>query len=302
MVSIFDKESGVEYYSREKLIDKMKFTITESGCHETTMKNSRMSIDIAPSILLDEKYAKPGSDRPSRSKRKSYKDTLIRLIYELNNSKIPEGMEVFAECKNIKCIHPEHLILKSRKERGKENRKPFPHIYVKEDIFNRLQKNIHINLLKVYAGEPCHEVTAGIVDDGYARIHLTEEEPFVDDEGKEHRRHISTSAHRFMYEYLVGPVPDGLQLDHLCRNRCCCNIKHLEPVTQAENVARGLLPIYNEAKKHAPPLTHCKYGHPMEGDNVRIYNKSRRCRECYRQHSEKQRDKKNPGRVRKPRK
>lgn len=48
------------------------------------------------------------------------------------------------------------------------------------------------------------------------------------------------TAHRFAYELLVGPVPDGLQLDHLCRNRACCNPEHLEPVEGVENRLRGV--------------------------------------------------------------
>lgn len=60
-------------------------------------------------------------------------------------------------------------------------------------------------------------------------------------------------AHRIAYELFVGPIPEGLQIDHLCRVRRCVNPEHLEPVTQLENVRRG---IWAQA-------THCKYGHPI---------------------------------------
>jgi hypothetical protein len=58
-------------------------------------------------------------------------------------------------------------------------------------------------------------------------------------------------VHRLSYEHHVGPIPDGLQLDHLCRVRCCVNPAHLEPVTGTENIRRG----------EPATRTHCPRGH-----------------------------------------
>jgi len=85
-----------------------------------------------------------------------------------------------------------------------------------------------------------------------------------------------TTAHRVAYELLVGPVPDGAQLDHLCRNKRCVNPWHLEPVSPGENVRRS--PGRGSAKT---PRTHCKRGHPLSGANLRIYwNSHGRARFC----------------------
>ena len=77
--------------------------------------------------------------------------------------------------------------------------------------------------------------------------------------------------HRFAYEQFIGPIPEGLVIDHLCRNRPCCNPWHLEPVTTRENTQRG----WRKNKAH------CKHGHPLRGDNLIIHpNGWRNCRKC----------------------
>jgi hypothetical protein len=66
----------------------------------------------------------------------------------------------------------------------------------------------------------------------------------------------SRLAHRVAYEEQVGPIPEGLEMDHLCRVRNCVNVQHLEPVTHQENCRRG---IHWSSKK-----THCPKGHPLD--------------------------------------
>jgi hypothetical protein len=97
--------------------------------------------------------------------------------------------------------------------------------------------------------------------DSYRQVQLVED-------GKRVLRY----AHRVMYEHLVGPIPDGMQLDHLCRNRMCVNPDHLEPVTARENTRRATALI-----------TACPSGHAYDDQNTALTPEGRRyCRECKR--------------------
>jgi integrase len=102
---------------------------------------------------------------------------------------------------------------------------------------------------------------------GYGRIHY---QPWG--------RPMEVMTHRAAYREFVGPIPRGLQLDHLCRVRPCCNPEHLEPVTPLENLERavGVPSMLNRAK------THCPRGHEYDAVNTYIGPSSgkRYCRTC----------------------
>lgn len=92
-------------------------------------------------------------------------------------------------------------------------------------------------------------------------------------------KHAMVQTHQVAYHLFIGPVPAGLQLDHLCRNRACANPWHLDPVTSAVNSRRGLgalnLPDYGSR-------THCVNGHAFDQVNTYIHPVTgyRTCRNC----------------------
>ena len=94
-----------------------------------------------------------------------------------------------------------------------------------------------------------------------------------------YRNRRSVAAHTLSYRFRYGVVPDGYELDHLCRVRHCINPDHLEPVTHLENMLRG-----DAGKKAAAEnlaKMHCKRGHPYSGANLYINPKGARvCRAC----------------------
>ena len=84
-------------------------------------------------------------------------------------------------------------------------------------------------------------------------------------------------AHQFAFEHFKGPVPKGLEIDHLCRTRHCVNPYHLEAVTCQENLLRGdTINAKNVAK------TYCPQGHPYDEDNTYHYHGMRGCLRCRR--------------------
>lgn len=87
-------------------------------------------------------------------------------------------------------------------------------------------------------------------------------------------RWVSARAHRVVYEEVRGPIPDGLELDHLCHQRCCVNPDHLEPVTHQENVRRAT--VYRRGAT-------CKRGHLRTAHSVSCGGgKYFRCKACHR--------------------
>jgi HNH endonuclease len=111
----------------------------------------------------------------------------------------------------------------------------------------------------------CWEWTASLLSTGYGQFRSG---------GRGSKMY---KAHRYAYEAYIGPIPDGLQLDHLCRNSRCVNPHHLEPVTALENTARSeLTAAYKNRAK-----THCPQGHEYTPENVYINPAgSRVCRTC----------------------
>lgn len=114
--------------------------------------------------------------------------------------------------------------------------------------------------------DECWEWTGGKISAGYGHLIISKAEG-------------SHRAHRYSYELLVGPIPDGLEIDHLCENRACVNPAHLEAVTHQTNMVRASTSLVGiNARK-----THCPRGHEYSPGNTYVQpNGGRRCRECAR--------------------
>jgi len=108
----------------------------------------------------------------------------------------------------------------------------------------------------------CIMHTGNYNKDGYGRVRTG------------HSRH--TPAHRAAWEKERGPLPRGVHLDHLCRNRGCINLAHLEPVTPRINILRGTAPAAINARK-----AKCMHGHALTGSNLLVDKDGhRKCATC----------------------
>lgn len=134
---------------------------------------------------------------------------------------------------------------------------------------NPLHRAAIDRLREKYIEDPntgCWNWTAALDTKGYGTFAMTSQR--------------KVHAYRASYTLLVGDVPKGLVLDHLCRNRRCVNPAHLEPVTVRENLMRGETKAAQNAAK-----THCAHGHPFTADNLlKRQDGRRKCRECNRQY------------------
>lgn len=166
------------------------------------------------------------------------------------------------------CGSPTPLAPRTTAERGWVRGEPLPFLF--RHVFRTRPIDVRANFEKFVSrgadDGACWQWTGGGQSAGYGFFNLPT-----------HQGGGGGLAHRFAYEFYVGPIPKGLELDHLCRNRRCVNPAHLEAVTHRENDLRGAAPALVAHREGR-----CLRGlHAMTPENAReTSNGRRRCRAC----------------------
>jgi len=154
-----------------------------------------------------------------------------------------------------------------------EDRGPGPYGTLETDEL-RMPSALFASILsKVESGPNRCIVWTGAKCNGYGLINVAKRT------GSGKSPSVLRRVHRVVWELLHGPIPGALTIDHRCRNRACCNILHLDVVTQATNNLR--------APKWGLAVTHCPYGHEYTPANTltnikKSGSKMRSCKACHR--------------------
>jgi hypothetical protein len=155
----------------------------------------------------------------------------------------------------VEAPMPSHLTTPQPRIAGR-----FASLPVHERFWAKVNKDGPVPEYAPHLG-PCWLWTAGLYPDGYG--HFWNEQGF-------------SLAHRWLYEQERGPIPDGLESDHLCRVRSCVRLSHIELVISRANILRG-----ESFAAHNATATHCPTGHPYDLLNTYRYpDGSRACRIC----------------------
>lgn len=166
-----------------------------------------------------------------------------RVSWSVSHGEIPEGTLVLHHCGNASCVNPDHLYLETLARSLDDYTIPEPN-------------------------SGCLLWLGSVDRGGYGKVWVK------DGPGRGTYRKV----HRVAWEAANGPIPAGLQIDHKCRVRSCVNTAHLEAVTHAENILRGLSFSAQNKRK-----AHCLRGHPFAGDGIHVDPKGRRvCMACVR--------------------